>query len=98
MHVFLIVLGAPALIFAIFATALGFNPIRAAAWGAIFGMAAVGYELFEGRPGAYHPQLAPSATAWTPPRTDPVAPAPSGRANRATAPAVNVDPEPGKIY
>jgi hypothetical protein len=58
-HAFVIVLGLPALVFAIFGS-LGLNPIRAAAWGAILGMAALGFAFFEERPSAYHPRLTPT--------------------------------------
>lgn len=105
MQVFLIVLGAPALVFAIFATAFGFNPIRAAAWGAILGMATavcvVAYTIV-----SYQTSRPP--LAWQPPATDPVAPEPSVGAVKHGAfddlvPATGnsakpVDPAPGKLY
>ena len=41
MHILLGVIAAPAFVFFVFALALGLNPVKSAAWGAILGMAAL---------------------------------------------------------
>jgi O-antigen/teichoic acid export membrane protein len=41
MHILLGGIAAPAFVAAVFALALGLNPVRGAAWGAILGMAAL---------------------------------------------------------
>jgi hypothetical protein len=52
MHILLgVFIGAPAFVFFVFACALGLNPVRGAAWGAIVGMAALAYVAWsESRP------------------------------------------------
>jgi hypothetical protein len=48
MRVILGVIAFPALIFAIFAVALNLNPVRAAAFGAIVGMAVIAWIILHG--------------------------------------------------